>query len=262
MKLEPMSPERWQRIEQLYHTALKSEAGRRAAFLAEACAGDEALQREVASLIAAHEEAGGFIEGSPDQVALHMLDAEGAQAMAGHQLGRYQLISLLGAGGMGRVFRARDTLLNREVAIKILQEHMAQDPEALARFKAEARAVATLSHPNILAIYDFGTEQGITFAVMELLAGETLRSCLARSALGWRKAVEYGITLADGLAAAHARGIIHRDLKPENIFLTEDGQVKILDFGLARIKRVVSAKRWARLRRSLSSLSWGWCWER
>ena len=241
MRPEPIPPERWQKIEQLYHAALEREAERRAAFLAEACAGDEALHREVSSLIFAHDQAGDFIEASPDQVAREMLDAPWAQSMAGRRIGRYQLLSLLGAGGMGRVWRAKDTLLNREVAIKILPGHLAQDAEALARFKTEARAVATLSHPNILAIYDFGTEQGVTFAVMELLAGETLRSRLARSALGWHKAVEYGVTLADGLAAAHAKGIIHRDLKPENVFLTEDGQVKILDFGLARVKSRVSA---------------------
>jgi serine/threonine protein kinase/Tol biopolymer transport system component len=237
-----MPPERWERIEQLYHDALEREAGGRAAFLAEACAGDEALHREVSSLISAHDQAGDFIEAPPDKIAQQILTAEWERSMAGRRLGRYQLLSLLGAGGMGKVWRAKDTLLNREVAVKILPGHLAQSAEALARFKAEARAVATLSHPNILSIYDFGTEQGMTFAVMELLAGETLRSRLARSALGWHKAVEYGVTLADGLAAAHAKGIIHRDLKPENIFLTENGQAKILDFGLARVKRVVSAQ--------------------
>ncbi len=193
-------------------------------------------------LIASSEQAGRFLESSPGDMAADWLAESQARAMVGRSLGPYRLISLLGVGGMGQVYRALDTRLDREVAVKVLATHLAQDAGAVARFKTEARAVAALSHPNILAIHDFGTEQGVTFAVMELLAGETLRSCLARSALGWRKAVEYGMTLADGLAAAHTRGIIHRDLKPENIFLTEDGQVKILDFGLARIKRVVSAQ--------------------
>src|SRR5262245_41458992 len=242
MRSEAMPPERWQRIERLYHDALEREAGQRAAFVAEACAGDETLRREVSSLISAHDQAGDFIEAPPDKIAQQILTAEWERSMAGRRLGRYQLLSLLGAGGMGKVWRAKDTLLNREVAIKILPGHLAQSAEALARFKAEARAVATLSHPNILSIYDFGTEQGVTFAVMELLAGETLRCRLARSALGWHKAVDYGVTLADGLAAAHVKGIIHRDLKPENIFLTESGQAKILDFGLARVKRVVSTQ--------------------
>jgi serine/threonine protein kinase len=135
---------------------------------------------------------------------------------------------------MGEVYRARDSRLERDVAIKVLPERLAQDPQALARFQREARAVAALSHPNILAIHDFGCEGGITYVVTELLEGESLRSRLGRGALGWRKAVETGIAIADGLAAAHSKGITHRDLKPENIFLTEDGRVKILDFGLAR----------------------------
>jgi serine/threonine protein kinase len=152
----------------------------------------------------------------------------------GTRLGPYEILAPLGSGGMGEVYRARDTRLERDVAIKILPGHLAQNPRALARFEREAKAVAALSHPNIMAIYDFGCEGGITYAVAELLEGETLRSRLRRSALGWRKAVETGVAIADGLSAAHSKGIIHRDLKPENIFVTEDGQVKILDFGLAR----------------------------
>src|SRR5438034_5840099 len=152
----------------------------------------------------------------------------------GTRLGPYEIVALLGAGGMGEVYRARDPRLNREVAIKVLPERLANDPQALARFESEAKAVAALSHPNILAIFDVGVDQGVTYAVTELLEGETLRSHLGRSALPWRKAVEVGIAIADGLATAHSKGIIHRDLKPENIFLTSDGRVKILDFGLAR----------------------------
>ena len=153
---------------------------------------------------------------------------------AGTKLGPYEILSPLGAGGMGEVYRARDTRLDRDVAIKVLPEHLAKDPQALARFEREAKAVAALSHPNILALYDVGTEQGVSFAVTELLEGETLRSRLVRGPFPWRKSVEIGTAVADGLAAAHLKGIIHRDLKPENIFLTSDGRVKILDFGLAR----------------------------
>src|SRR5713226_6312698 len=153
---------------------------------------------------------------------------------AGTHLGPYEILAPLGAGGMGEVYRARDPRLNREVAIKVLPERLANDPQALARFESEAKAVAALSHPNILAIHDFGKDRGVSYAVTELLEGETLRSHLRRSALPWRKAVEVGIAIADGLATAHSKGIIHRDLKPENIFLTSDGRVKILDFGLAR----------------------------
>src|SRR5881396_2882157 len=153
---------------------------------------------------------------------------------AGTRLGPYEILAPIGAGGMGEVYRARDPRLNREVAIKVLPERLAGDPKALARFESEAKAVAALSHPNILAIFDVGAHQGISYAVTELLEGETLRSHLRRSALPWRKAVETGIAIADGLSAAHSKGIDHRDLKPENIFLTGDGRVKILDFGLAR----------------------------
>jgi serine/threonine protein kinase/Tfp pilus assembly protein PilF len=136
---------------------------------------------------------------------------------------------------MGEVYRARDTRLGREVAVKVLPELFANDPDRLARFEREARAVAALSHPNILGIHDYGTHETITYAVMELLEGETLRSRLDKGPLPWPEAVEVGAAIADGLAAAHAKGIVHRDLKPENLFLTADGRVKILDFGLARI---------------------------
>lgn len=160
----------------------------------------------------------------------------------GTRLGHYEITSQLGVGGMGEVYSAQDLLLGRKVAIKILGERTADDTHALRRFENEARAVATLSHPNILVIHDFGVENGLSYAVMELLDGETLRSRIARSPLSWQKAVEIAISIAEGLAAAHSKGLIHRDLKPENIFLTSDGQVKILDFGLARLKPQVTEK--------------------
>jgi len=152
----------------------------------------------------------------------------------GHRLGPYEILAPIGAGGMGEVYRARDSRLGREVAVKVLPPHLAANPAALARFEREARAVAALSHPNILAIHDFGSDQGVSYAVTELLEGETLRQRIERSPLGWRKAGEIAVALAEGLAAAHAKQITHRDLKPANIFLTSDGRVKILDFGLAR----------------------------
>jgi len=152
----------------------------------------------------------------------------------GARLGAYEIIAPLGAGGMGEVFRARDTKLGREVALKVLPVAFASDPERLARFEREARAVAALSHPNILALFDFGSHEGTAYAVTELLEGETLRERLAGGALPVRKATEYAAQVARGLAAAHDKGIVHRDLKPENLFVTADGHVKILDFGLAR----------------------------
>jgi serine/threonine protein kinase/tetratricopeptide (TPR) repeat protein len=153
---------------------------------------------------------------------------------AGDRLGRYEIISPIGAGGMGEVFRARDTELDRDVAIKVLPEAVSQNPDRLARFEREAKAVAKLSHPNILDIHDYGREGSVTFSVTELLDGETLRERLESGSLGWRKATETGAAIADGLAAAHRAGIVHRDLKPSNIFVTNDGRVKVLDFGLAR----------------------------
>src|SRR5438105_10221283 len=154
---------------------------------------------------------------------------------SGDRLGRYEILSVLGAGGMGEVYRARDERLGRAVAVKVLPEQLAADSDSRARLEREARAVATVTHPNILAIYDVGEHQGILFVVTELLDGETLRWRLMRERVSWRKAVEIGSAIAEGLAAAHGRGIVHRDLKPDNIFLTSDGHVKILDFGLAQI---------------------------
>jgi len=158
---------------------------------------------------------------------------------AGSRVGPYELLDLLGAGGMGEVYRARDTRLHRDVAIKFLPETVAGDADALARFEREARAVAALSHPNILGIFDFGREEGAVYAVTELLEGKTLREEIAGGRLPVRRATEYAIQIARGLAAAHERGIVHRDLKPDNVFVTRDGRVKILDFGLA--KRLESA---------------------
>jgi serine/threonine protein kinase/alpha-beta hydrolase superfamily lysophospholipase len=152
----------------------------------------------------------------------------------GAKLGPYTILSFIGAGGMGRVYRARDSRLDRDVAIKVLTGELAADADAISRFEREAKAVAALSHPNIVAIFDFGRSDGVIFAVTELLEGETLRELLRRGRMAWRRVCEVGVAVAEALAAAHGRGIIHRDLKPENIFLGRDGRVKILDFGLAR----------------------------
>jgi eukaryotic-like serine/threonine-protein kinase len=152
----------------------------------------------------------------------------------GTRLGPYEIVRLLGAGGMGEVYRARDTKLDREVAVKVLPARLALDAAALTRFEREAKAVAALSHPNILAIHDFGTHEGTTYAVTELLSGETLRARLAGAELPVRKALDFGGQIADGLAAAHEKGLVHRDVKPENVFVTNQDRVKILDFGLVR----------------------------
>src|SRR5262245_18929151 len=146
----------------------------------------------------------------------------------GTRVGNYQILSLIGKGGMGEVYRALDPRLDREVAIKILSAEFAGDPQALARFEREAKVLAALSHPHILTIYDVVSETGKLCVVMELLEGETLRARISHGAFDWKEAVKIGITIADGLAAAHEKGIIHRDLKPENVFLTRSGLIKIL----------------------------------
>jgi eukaryotic-like serine/threonine-protein kinase len=153
----------------------------------------------------------------------------------GRVLGRYEILGPLGSGGMGEVYRARDLQLKREVAVKVLPEHVAGNPDSLSRFEREALTLAQLSHPNILSIHDFGRYNGVTLAVMELLEGETLRRRIESSALSARRSLEIGAAIAEGLAVAHTKGIVHRDLKPENVFITNDNQVKILDFGLARM---------------------------
>ena len=160
---------------------------------------------------------------------------------SGTKLGPYEILAPIGAGGMGEVYRAKDTRLGRDVALKILPESFAREPDRLRRFEQEARAVAALNHPNILAVFDVGQQEGSPFLVSELLEGESLRAALEGGALPQRKTIEYGVQIAYGLAAAHEKGIVHRDLKPENIFVTKDGRIKILDFGLAKLAQQAGA---------------------
>jgi serine/threonine protein kinase len=153
------------------------------------------------------------------------------------RLGPYEIVSPLGAGGMGEVYRAKDPRLGRDVAVKVLPASFSNDPDRLRRFEQEARAAGILNHPNITAVYDIGSHDGAPYVVTELLEGETLRSRLAAGPLAARKALDNAIQIARGLAAAHEKGIVHRDLKPENLFVTKDSRVKILDFGLAKLKQ-------------------------
>jgi len=233
-----MTPERWRQVDRILEEALELPPDECVRFLDRMCAGDHALRRDVEAVLQAHRNAGTFLNNPALALAAKQLAVDEGKGLVGRTLGHYRILSFIGAGGMGEVYRALDPRLGREVAVKVLPEHLAQNPEALARFEREAKVVATLSHPNILAIHDVGEEQGIRYAVMEFLEGETLRDLLNKSQLGWRDAVTIGAAIADGLAAAHAKEIVHRDLKPENIFRTSDGRIKVLDFGLARRRPV------------------------
>src|SRR5262245_32002904 len=236
-----MKPERWKQVEQLYHAALEPAPDDRKAFLAETCAGDLALRREVEELLGYDCAAESFIKGNALAFEARRLEPEdlsqtAPQLLPGQQIGAYKILALLGRGGMGVVYRARDERLRRDVAIKVLPASFANDADRLRRFEQEAHATSALNHPNILTIYDIGAYGGAPFIVAELLEGEELRAQLEPGALPARRALEYAQQIATGLAAAHAKGIVHRDLKPENLFVTKDELVKILDFGLAKLR--------------------------
>ena len=225
---------RWTRIEELYHAAREREPGARSQFLREACP-DEELRHEVESLLGCDTQAEDFLESPALEITAEALAEGRTRSMIGRVLGPYEIVSFLGAGGMGEVYRARDSRIGRDVAIKVLPPGIAADPERLRRFEQESRATGALNHPNILAIHDVGVEDAAPYVVYELLDGETLRDRLHEGALPRRKALEYARQIALGLAAAHEKAITHRDLKPENLFLTRDGRIKILDFGLAEL---------------------------
>ena len=238
-----MKQDRWKEIDKVFSAALVLDSEKRAAFLDEACAGDEALRKEVETLLASDHQSHVIIDAPVLKVAAEFLAEPRASRLSpGESIGPYKILSLLGAGGMGEVYRAEDTRLDRQVALKILADALSEDARSMARFEREAKALAALSHPNILAIHDFGTHQNLMYFVMELLRGETLRARLKSSPIPWRNSIEISALVADGLWAAHSRGIIHRDLKPENIFLTSENGVKILDFGLARIEKTISTE--------------------
>jgi eukaryotic-like serine/threonine-protein kinase len=232
-----MTSDRWREIERLYHAALAREPGERAAFLIGACGADEALRREVESLFDYQSRAEGFMEqpavtGRLASAVRRFAPAPAPGRLVGRTFGSYDLQALIGAGGMGEVYRAVDTRLNRTVAIKTLPEHLSDDPDRRERFKREARIVSSLNHPHICTLYDVGVQDDIHYLVIEHIEGETLEQRLERGRLPLAQALDYAIQIADALDKAHRRDVIHRDLKPGNVMLTKAG-VKLLDFGLA-----------------------------
>jgi eukaryotic-like serine/threonine-protein kinase len=234
-----MSAERYERMRAVFFSAMDRPAGERSHFLDSACAGDARLRQEVEALLASHDEAGSFLEApaysEPEPAVSRATTA--IVLTPGSRLGPYEIADAIGSGGMGQVYRARDARLGRDVAVKVLPREFATDAERRRRFEQEARAASALNHPNIVAVYDTGLHEGLPFIVTELLEGESLAERVARGVMPLRKALECAVQAARGLDAAHERGIVHRDLKPANLFLTAQGHLKVLDFGVAKVPR-------------------------
>ena len=230
-----MNAERWQQIDQLFHSALKWKDGERTAFVAQACGGDEQLRLEVESLLASHEQATSFIEMPAGDAAAGLLAERRSLLATGTMVRRYKILHLLGKGGMGDVYLAEDTELHRRIALKLLPSDFTTDRDRVRRFVQEAHAASALNHPNIVTIHEIGQLDDAHFIVTEFIEGGTLRERLRAGEMQLADTVEVAIQAASALDAAHAEGIVHRDIKPENIMLRRDGYVKVLDFGLAKL---------------------------
>src|SRR5215510_14858851 len=229
-----MTPERWQQLDNLLEQALEREPGQRHAFLVEVCGKDSELREEVESLLVAHERGHGL--SSAPLPAIPKTDLE-----IGKTLGHYQILSRIGEGGMGIVYKARDAHLDRFVAIKVLPSELVADPDRKRRFVQEAKAASALNHPNIITIHDIANDNGTDFIVMEYVQGKMLGQLIPRRGMKLNDALKVAIQIADALAKAHAAGIVHRDLKPGNTMVTEEGLVKVLDFGLAKLTEAPQA---------------------
>jgi len=230
-----MTPERWQKVNDLFHSALKCDPADRAAFLEKACGDDSALRTEIESLITSHDNSDGLVEAYPFEAAMGLFKEDQADLTVGQRIGQYKILSLLGRGGMGEVYLAYDSKLGRKVALKLLPSGFTQDQDRVRRFEQEARAASALNHPNILTIFDIEKIEGTHFIATEYIEGETLRQRIADGNLELTEIIDVAIQVASALSAAHQTGIAHRDIKPENIMLRPDGYVKVLDFGLAKL---------------------------
>ena len=230
-----MTLERWQQVEELFHSTLAQEPGQWATFLAQACADDESLLREVESLISFHDQPNSFIETPASDLAAELLAKRPRELEVGQQVAYYKVLSSLGAGGMGEVYLAEDTRLGRRIALKLLPAQFTTDAERVRRFEQEARAASALNHPNIVTIHEIGRADSSHFIATEFIDGETLREHNAGRAVKLNEALDIATQIASALEAAHAAGIVHRDIKPENVMLRRDRIVKVLDFGLAKL---------------------------
>src|SRR5262245_24483446 len=230
-----MTPERYQQIDQFADAALELGVEERAAFLDRACAGDGELRRQVERLLSAHEQEDGFLSTPALEAIAQEMAAAQARSLIGRQLGHYQILSLLGAGGMCEVYLAEDDILGRKVALKLLPAEFTRDQDRLRRFKQEARPASSLNHPNIITMYEIGETDGIHFIATEFIDGQTLRQRSAQGRLELLAALDIGIQTAAALGAAHEAGIAHRDIKPENLMLRPDGYLKVLDFGSSKL---------------------------
>ena len=210
-----MEPGRWGRITDIYHSTIARPPEERASFLGEECHGDESLRKQVEAMVKAHERSGDFIESPAFAVAPELLIDEQAGDLIGQLIGHYRIESLLGIGGMGEVYLARDERLGRKIALKFLPERLTADETQLSRFKAEARTASALNHPNILTVHEIGAEGTRQFIATEFIEGMTLRASLARGRINLHHAVEIAVQVASALAAAHETGVVHRDIKPE-----------------------------------------------
>src|SRR5205085_2268003 len=231
-----MKPERWQQVSRILALALERGPDRRAAYLDEVCANDDELRREVESLLAASAQTGSLLDSPAMEMAAPLFADDPAKSMIGESIGHYQIVTALGAGGMGEVYLAHDKRLGRRIALKLLPSYFTTDKDRLRRFEQEAHAASTLSHPNICMIHEVGeTEDARHFIAMEYIDGVTLRQHMTERRMKLSEVLDVAVQVASGLAASHEVGIVHRDIKPENIMLRRDGYVKVLDFGLAKL---------------------------